>query len=83
MSLLTPHPPPVARRRRTAFSSTRIIPTLRRHETMLFGDALNPVPCQSQENHDESSEEEEEERGGTQSSAGTSQESVAVAPKES
>lgn len=86
-----PHAHPVARRKRTAFSSTRIIPSLQRHETMLFGDALNPVPCQSHKNHvgmlDESNEEErkesqssagtsEEERGESQSSAGTSQESA-------
>ncbi|KAL0640669.1 hypothetical protein Q9L58_000340 [Maublancomyces gigas] len=74
------------RRKRAAYSSSRVIPSLRRHETMLFGDALNPVACQSQDNYasafqgmlDESSDEER--RRGSQSScssAGTSQASVA------
>lgn len=73
------------RRKRAAYSSSRVIPSLRRHETMLFGDALNPVACQSQDNYssafqgmlDESSDEER--RRGSQSScssAGTSQASV-------
>lgn len=65
---------PVARRKRTPYSSTRVIPTFKRHETMLFGDALNPVPCQSQHNH----AEESEERKDTQSGAGTSEESVTL-----
>lgn len=62
---------PVARRKRTPYSSTRIIPTFKRHETMLFGDALNPVLCQSEHNY----VEESRERKDTQSSAGTSEES--------
>lgn len=74
------------RRKRAAYSSNRIIPSLRRHETMLFGDPLKPVACQSQDNYaafagmvDESSDEER--RRGSQSSCssvGTSQESVSL-----
>ncbi|KAH0605617.1 uncharacterized protein H6S33_004839 [Morchella sextelata] len=50
------YPPPgqqqqqPSRRKRAAFSSGRVIPSLRRHETMLFGDPLKTVPCQSQDN---------------------------------
>jgi len=35
--------------RRRKYCSTRVIPSLQRHETMLFG-SLQPVACQSQEN---------------------------------
>lgn len=52
--IISPLSPPISYqspRRRAAYSSARVIPSLRRHETMLFGDALNPVPCQSRDNY--------------------------------
>lgn len=45
----TPSSCPRAAGRRRKYCSTRVIPSLRRHETMLFG-SLKPVACQSQEN---------------------------------
>lgn len=52
--IISPLSPPMSYqspRRRVAYSSARVIPSLRRHETMLFGSALNPVPCQSRNNY--------------------------------